>query len=179
MALFVIAVHVNKKIEQAINKGENIMTSMDEAAQSFLKLKRIAVFGVSRKGGSVGNYIYKKLRKSGYQVFPINPNAESVEGDTCYPDLAALPEAVEGVVMATHPKRAEAIVRDCAAQGVQQVWMHRSLGMGSMDEDAAALGRELGLTVIPGGCPMMFCDPVDLPHKCLRWFLDKSGKLPA
>lgn len=155
------------------------MASLDEAAQAFLALERIAVCGVSRKGGAVGNYIYKKLRQSGYQVYAVNPNADSVEGDTCYPDLAALPEAVEGVVIATHPKRSAKIIRDCAALGVQQVWIHRSLGTGSVDDDAVALGRELGQTIIPGGCPMMYCSPVDLPHRCLRWFLEKTGKLPV
>lgn len=155
------------------------MATTDEAVQSFLTLQRIAVFGVSRKGGKVGNIIYKKLRKSGYQVFAINPNAVEVEGDTCYSDLTVLPEAAEGAIIATHPERAEEIVRDCASQGVQQVWMHRSLGAGSLNEKAVALARELGLTVIPGGCPMMYCAPVDLPHRCLRWFLEKTGKLPA
>ncbi|NJN98712.1 MAG: hypothetical protein HC875_33805 [Anaerolineales bacterium] len=54
--------------------------------------------------------------------------------------------------------------------------MHRSFGQGSVDDAAVRLCGELGLSVIPGGCPMMFCEPVDVAHKCLRWFLQISGK---
>jgi len=54
--------------------------------------------------------------------------------------------------------------------------MHRSFGQGSVDDEAVKSGQELGLTVIPGSCPMMFCEPVDIAHKCMRWFLRVSGK---
>ncbi len=35
-----------------------------------------------------------------------------------------------------------------------------------------------GVAVIPGGCPMMLCQPVDLPYRCLRWVLSVTGGLP-
>jgi hypothetical protein len=31
---------------------------------------------------------------------------------------------------------------------------------------------------IIGGCPLMFCDPVDVGHKCLRWWLQLQGRVP-
>jgi hypothetical protein len=34
------------------------------------------------------------------------------------------------------------------------------------------------MTVIPGGCPMMFAGSVDFAHKCLRWILGATGGLP-
>ena len=45
-------------------------------------------------------------------MFPINPKAEEVEGDKCYPNLQAIPDGVDGVVIATHPKVTEEIVVD-------------------------------------------------------------------
>jgi uncharacterized protein len=154
------------------------MLTLEEAAQDFLAQKRIAVAGVSRQGDTAGNIIYKKLRETGYQVFPLNPNAEEAEGDTCYPNLAAIPDGVDGLVIAAPPQAAVGLVRECAEAGVKRVWMHRSFGQGSVDEEAARLGRELGLTVIPGSCPMMFCEPVDVVHKCMRWFMRVSGRQP-
>jgi predicted CoA-binding protein len=152
------------------------MHTLKEAAQEFLVQKRIAVAGVSRKGDTAANAIYKKLRDSGYEVFPVNPNAAEVEGDRCYPTLAAIPGGVEAVVIATHPNVTAQVVRECAALGIKRLWMHRSFGQGSVDDEAVRLCAELGLSVIPGSCPLMFCEPVDMGHKCLRWFLQVSGK---
>ncbi|NIR43453.1 MAG: CoA-binding protein, partial [Gemmatimonadetes bacterium] len=149
-----------------------------EAAKEFLACKRLAVAGVSRSGKEAANIVYRKLRDSGYTVFAVNPNADEVEGDTCYPDLRSLPEPVEGVVIATHPDVTEAVVRECAELGIPRVWLHRSFGQGSVSDDAVGFCREHGITAIPGGCPMMFCEPVDLGHRCIRWILDWTGKLP-
>ena len=152
------------------------MSTLQRTAKDFLALKRIAVAGVSRKGDVAANVIYKKLHKSGYEVFPVNPNADEVEGDKCYHNLSDIPGGVDGVVIATHPSVTLQLVKDCGEQGIRNIWMHRSFGQGSVDDDAVKLGKELGLTVIPGSCPMMFCEPVDIAHKCMRWFLRVSGK---
>ncbi|KPK08275.1 MAG: CoA-binding protein [Anaerolineae bacterium SG8_19] len=154
------------------------MTTLKEAANEFLAHKRIAVAGVSRKGDVAANGIYRKLRDAGYQVFPTNPNAEMVEGDTCYPDLKSIPGGVEGVVVATHPDVSEQVVRECVEIGVNQVWLHRSFGEGSVSEEAVAFARENKIKIIPGGCPMMFVEPVDFGHKCIRWFTGLTGGTP-
>src|SRR5262249_17929974 len=75
------------------------MRPIEQAAADFLAKKRIAVTGVSRKPESHGaNVVYKRLRERGWQVFAVNPNAESVEGDPSYHDLSAIPGGVEAVV---------------------------------------------------------------------------------
>jgi len=153
------------------------MSTLNEAVEEFLAQKRIAVAGVSREGGLPSNSIYKKLKDHGYQVFPINPKTEEVEGDKCYPNLQAIPNGVDGVVIATHPKATEEIVHDCAEVGVSRVWIHRSFGQGSVSDSAVDYCRENNISVIAGGCPMMFCDP-DVAHKCIRWILGVTGSLP-
>lgn len=145
----------------------------------FLAQRCIAVAGVSRNPETeAGNTIYRKLRDSGYRVFPINPHAETVEGDRCYADLKSVPEKVEAVVIATQPAVADDIVRQCAETGVKRVWLHRSFGQGSVSQSAVELCRQHQIEVIAGGCPMMFCKPVDFGHKCMRWLLGVMGKLP-
>jgi len=153
----------------------NVNTRIDD----FLAQKCLAVAGVSHEPkGGVGNTIYRKLRGAGYRVFPINPNAESVEGDRCYPNLKSVPEAVGGVVIATRPEVAEQIVRECAELGISRVWMHRSFGGGSVSDAATKFCRDNNISVIPGACPMMFCQPVDFGHKCMRWVLRFTGGMP-
>lgn len=155
------------------------MPTLKQAAEEFLACNRIAVAGVSRKGDTAANGIYRKLRDTGHDVFAVNPNAETLEGDACYANLAAVPGGVDAVVIGTPPSAAVALVRECAALGVKRVWMHRSFGHGSVDGEAVRLCAELGIAVIPGACPMMFCEPVDPAHKCIRWIQRVTGGAPT
>lgn len=152
------------------------MKKLENAAQSFLKLSTIAVAGVSSHGDVAANTIYKALRKKDYSLFAINPNATCVEGDKCYPNLKSLPKKVEGVVIATHPEITPQIVDECIELNIQYIWIHQSFGLGSYNSNAVKKALESGISIIPGGCPMMFLNPVDPAHKCMRWFLKISGK---
>jgi predicted CoA-binding protein len=145
------------------------MQDINEAASAFLAQKRVAVTGVSRAPKQHGsNTVYKRLRERGYDVFAINPNAETVEGDRAYPDLGSIPGGVDAVVIGTRPERADETMRECAELGIKQVWMHRGPGAGSVSDAATAYGREQGITVIDGGCPCMFEPTADFGHKIMR-----------
>jgi uncharacterized protein len=155
------------------------MESLKQAATEFLAQRRLAVAGVSRQGGHVANIVYRRLREQGYTVFAVNPHAEEVEGDRCYARISDIPDGVGGVFIATRPDAAPEVVRQCVEAGVPRVWMHRSFGTGSVSAEAAALGESAGIRVIAGACPMMFLEPVDVAHRCMRWLLGATGRLPA
>lgn len=103
------------------------MSTLDAKVTEFLAQPRIAVAGVSRTRQDAANSIYRRLKARGYQAFPVNPKAQTVEGDRCFPDLASIPGGVGGVVIVTRPQISDEIVRQCPAAGVHRVWMHRSL----------------------------------------------------
>jgi predicted CoA-binding protein len=150
------------------------MATMKEAASAFLASKRIAVTGVSRAPKEHGaNSVYKRLRDRGYQVFAVNPNTDEVEGDRSYHDLKSIPDGVDAVVIATAPSRADGTMRECAELGITRVWMHRGPGAGSVSPAAAAYGREHGITVIEGGCPLMFEPTADFGHKVMKVVLSR------
>jgi predicted CoA-binding protein len=145
------------------------MPTIEEAASAFLANKRVAVTGVSRAPRQHGsNTVYKRLRERGYDVYAVNPNADTVEGDPAYPDLRSIPGGVDAVVIATAPERADETMRECAELGIEHVWMHRSYGAGSVSGTATEYGREHGITVIDGGCPCMFNPTADFGHKVMR-----------
>ena len=155
------------------------MQKIKDVAAEFLADKRVAVTGVSRKAGSHGsNVVYKRLRDRGYEVFAVNPNAETVEGDPAYPDLRAIPGGVDAVVIGTRPERADETMRECVDLGIDRVWMHRGPGGGSVSATATAYGREHGVTVIDGGCPCMFGPTADLGHKAMRFVFTLGGNVP-
>ncbi len=145
---------------------------------TFLRGRRIAVAGVSRQPSQAANAVFRKLRTAGYEVFPVNPNASDVEGARCYGAVGAVPVQLDGVVIATAPDVSAEIVRQCSDHGVRRVWFHRSFGTGSVSKAAVQECDARGIDCIVGGCPLMFCEPVDAGHRCMRWWLQRQGRVP-
>lgn len=111
-------------------------------------------------------------------MFAVNPHADTLEGDPAYPNLAAIPGGVNAVVIATRPEQAPATMREAIDLGVTQVWLHRGFGAGSVSQEAAELGRAAGITVISGGCPLMFGKASDGGHRLMCRWLTMTGKVP-
>lgn len=155
------------------------MVRMPESVQQFLSGRRFVVAGVSRDGRQAANAVVRKLRDAGYEALPVNPHATEVEGSRCYPDVGSVPGPIDGVVVATHPRVSEDIVRQAIAQGIRHVWFHRSFGEGSVSAEAVGACRAEGIACIVGGCPLMFCEPVDVGHRCMRWWLGLRGRVPV
>ena len=155
------------------------MSNLPKPVAEFLSKQRIAVAGVSRDSQQPANAIYRKLRGAGHRVYAINPNATQVEGDPCYPDLHSVSEPVEAVMIVTPPNQAVKVVRECAELGIGQVWLHRSFGQGSVSEEAARECERLKINCLVGGCPMMYCEPVDFGHRCMKWVLKMQKRVPS
>ena len=155
------------------------MSAPPESVRAFLECRRIAVAGVSRDPQQAANHVLRKLRTTGAAVSAVNPNATGLEGGACYPSLAAVPGGLDAVLVATAPATSGDVVRQCAALGLRHVWFHRAIGAGSVSREAVALCRQHGIEPIVGGCPMMYVEPVDGAHRCLRWLLALGGRRPA
>jgi predicted CoA-binding protein len=145
---------------------------------------RIAVAGVSRNPNQPANAIFRKLRAAGHEVIPVNPNATQLEGAPCYPNLESIPGAIDGVVVVTHPNAAVAVVREYAStrpgDPVKRIWFHRSIGDGSVSQQAIDECKAKNIdSVIVGGCPMMYCEPVDVAHRCMRSILRFFDRVPG
>ena len=148
-----------------------------ELVQDFLAQKRIAVSGLSRTKDSGAGAIYLKLRKNGYQVFPLHPSAEALHGDPCYANLEAIPGGVDAVFVMNSPDISEQIVDEAVRLGIKRVWMHNNTFMPtSVSQAAVDRCREAGVNVIATGCPMMFLEP-DFFHSCMRWVINATGRM--
>ncbi len=69
-------------------------------------------------------------------------------------------------------------VRKLKDLGIKHVWMHRAFGGSSVSQAAATWGREHGIRVIDGGCPLMFGPTADAGHKVMRLVCTLTGKVP-
>lgn len=155
------------------------MTSTRSAALAFLDARRIAVTGVSHAPkGHGSNAVYQRLKDRGYEAFAVNPNAPEVDGDPTYASLSAIPGGVDAVVIGTRPERALDTMREAVDLGIRQVWMHRGFGAGSVSAEATAYGREHGVTVIAGGCPLMYGPASDAGHRFMCLIGRLTGGVP-
>lgn len=154
------------------------MDKIPKSISDFLSGKRIIVAGVSRSGSAPANAIFRRLRDGGHEVIPVNPNASQIEGQPCYPDVRSVPGPVHGVMVATHPAVAAEVARAALERDVKHIWFHRSFGSGSVAPEALQACRDHGVEPIEGGCPLMYCQPVDLGHRFFRWWLGKRQRIP-
>jgi predicted CoA-binding protein len=126
------------------------MTSQT-AIDEFIAQKTLAVIGVSRDRNKFGNIVYRDLRDKGYRMVAVHPAHNTVEGDPCYPDLASLPERVDGIVVVVPPQVTEQIVRQADAAGIKRVWLQP----GAESSAAIRYCEEHGLDVIYDECVMV------------------------
>lgn len=151
------------------------MPTIESLVQEFLAQKKIACVGVSNRRETGCNGIYRKFKQAGYTVFAVNPHIAEFDGDPCYPNLAALPEAPDAVFILANPTITREIVEQCIERGVRYVWMHCMLGtkpglgsgMTSVSQEAVQMCREHGIRVIPGACPNQFFK-ADIGHAMMR-----------
>ncbi|MEM2755942.1 MAG: CoA-binding protein [Candidatus Bathyarchaeia archaeon] len=123
-----------------------------ELIRSFLDKRNIfAVVGVSRDPKKYGYQVYKDLKNAGYKVYAVNPNAQEILGDKCYPDLESLPVKPDVVDVVVPPKVTEHIVETCKRLGITKVWMQP----GSESEKAIKFCKENGIDVVYGVCIMI------------------------
>lgn len=120
---------------------------LNEQIRRFLDGHAFAVLGASQDRSKYGNKVLRAYQQNDLKVYPINPKAEQVEGLTCYPDLASLPEPVHGVSIITPPRVTEKAVEVIEELGIAHVWMQP----GAESDDAVARAQDLGLNVIAGG----------------------------
>jgi predicted CoA-binding protein len=123
-----------------------------ELIKAFLSKKNVyAVVGASRDPKKYGHQVYKDLKNAGYEVYAVNPNADEVLGDNCYPNLESLPVKPNVVNVVVPPKVTEDVVKTCKKLGIRKVWMQP----GSESEKAIKFCEQNGIDVVYGVCVMI------------------------
>ena len=143
--------------------------SLRQEIADFLGRKRIAVVGVSTEPTGFSRALFKEFVARGYDVIPVNPKAEEIEGRRSFASVRDIDPRPEAVLIMTPAERTDAVVHDCADSGVDSVWMYRASGTGAVSAAAVEFCRERGIHVIPGECPYMFFPNAGI-HAVHGWF---------
>ena len=121
--------------------------TLEEKIDRFLGGSPHAVVGASQDRSKYGNKVLRAYLQKNRAVFAVNPNADEVEGQQAYPNLASLPTPVHGISVITPPDVTDAIVEQAGELGIANIWMQP----GAESETAIQRAQELGMNVIAGG----------------------------
>jgi hypothetical protein len=146
---------------------------MKQAIREFVYCRTIAIVGASRAGKKFGNLAYRELRKNGYEVLAVHPNAETIEGDPCYPSLRDLPRTPDGALISVPPDKVEAVLREAAQLGIRRVWLQP----GSETPALINLAGVLGLSAVYDQCILLYMQPVRSFHAFHRAVVKLFGRL--
>ena len=118
-----------------------------EQIKTFLAGRRFAVVGASQDREKYGNKVLRAYLQHNLAVVPIHPTATEIEAQPAVPNLASLPDSVDGVSIVTPPPVTEKVVQQAVALGIKNIWMQP----GAESPRAVELARESGANVIAGG----------------------------
>ena len=121
------------------------MSDIDKILES---CKTVAVVGLSPRPERESNAVAAYLQGMGYRIIPVNPAASEILGETCYPNLASIPEPVDVVDIFRRSEEVPAIVADAIRINAKAVWMQK----GVISEEGASAARAAGLMVVMDEC---------------------------
>ena len=139
----------------------------------FLAQDHLAFVGVSSNTKEFANSVYRHLRDGGRTMLPVHREAATIEGDTCHPTLAEVPDPVDGVVIMVPADAMADVAREAVERGIPRVWLHRGAGQPKVPQEAVDVCRDASVAVIDGACPLMFDEPVGGVHRLHRLFVGK------
>lgn len=128
----------------------------------FAKFNRFAVLGLSRNPKSFSRQACAFLKSEGYEIYPVNPNTDVIDGQTCYNSLASLPD-VSAAIFFTPPRVTESLLSACKDKGIMDVWFQQ----GSADKDVIKRADELKLTC-KNSCVFLHHPHSGFPHNFHR-----------
>jgi len=137
------------------------MKPTQESVNRFLAQKPLAVVGVSRTEMKFSHAAFLELKTKGYPVYPVNPNAQTIGDDRCYPDIESIPEKVGGVIVMVPAPEVLDVVKQAERAGVKDVWIQQGLKV----PDAVSYCESNGINVVAGQCILMHAEPVGSFHK--------------
>lgn len=155
------------------------MKTERKVIDDFLGQKRLAMVGVSRNEKDFSRVLFRDLRKFGYDMVPVHPEAAEIDGLRCAPSVRQIDPPVAGALVMTKPEITETVVKDCAEAGVRRVWMYRAAGQGAVSPRAVEFCRTRGISVVPGYCPYMFLPQVPWFHRLHAFFARLTGGYPS
>lgn len=142
--------------------------------RQFLEPGKIAVAGASRNPKKFGGMLVKDLKEKGFEIYPVNPNADEIQGLKCYKSVADLPGNVKHLLMATPKSESQDVAKQAVEKGMEMVWIQL---MADTPETIQVI-EDAGIPLIYKKCIYMFAEPVKGPHSFHRFMVKIFNRYP-
>lgn len=149
--------------------AKNSLASINE----FLEPKKFALVGMSRDPKKFSRMVYKELSAKGFDIYPVNPNMDDIDGVKCYHDVSELPSGVNRVVVMTPKSNTLDSVEAAIKAGITHLWIQQ----GAETKEAVDLAKQKGAKLVYGTCILMHSEP-DGVHKFHRFLSKLFGAFP-
>jgi len=150
------------------------MNIKKQQIESFFKAEKIAIAGVSRSSKKFGYQVFHELKLKKYPVIPLNPNADTIDGEVCYKKISDLPSGTESLLILTPKHETDAVLKEAIGKGIKNIWIQQM----SETPDSMKIAAEAQKEIIAGKCVFMFAEPVQSIHKFHRAIVKLFGGLP-
>ena len=149
------------------------MTTLSLVQEFFDKSQPIAVAGVSRNPKQFGRMAYEHLKAEGFNVIPVNPNMQDVNGSKCYGSIGEVPADVKRLLVLVNRGQTNALVSEAMNTNIDRIWIQQT----SETPEAIAKCNEKGVKLVTNECVFMFTNPRGV-HKFHRFLKSIFGSLP-
>lgn len=120
----------------------------DEVRTILSYTRRIAIVGASPRPHRASHGVAAALQAQGYDIVPVNPNADEVLGQPAYGSLADVPGPIDLVDVFRRAEHLPEVTRQAAEVGARGVWYQ----LGLRSEDGARIAEEAGLDLVQDRC---------------------------
>jgi uncharacterized protein len=140
----------------------------------FLETRKMAIAGVSRDKKKFGNMVFHELLEKGFDVCPINPHADAIDGVTCYRSVDEIPEGFDRLLVVTPKEQTLEVLKRAKEKGIKYFWLQQD----SESPETIDFIDKNDLEVISKKCIYMFANPVKGGHKFHRGLVKIFGGFP-
>jgi len=120
----------------------------DEEIKEIFRLKKIAVVGMSKHAKKAAHFVPKYLSEQGFEITPVNPNADEILGKKSYPDILSLNHSIDVVDVFRPSQQVLPVVRNAIKKKPKVIWLQE----GIHNLEAEELARKHGIKVVYNRC---------------------------
>ena len=120
----------------------------DDEIRQILSLKKVTVVGMSQNPGKPAHGVPRYLSGNGYDITPVNPNADEILGKKCFDDISQVQDEIEIVDVFRPSDQVLPIVKEAIKKNPKVIWLQE----GIHNQEAEDLARDAGIKVVFNRC---------------------------
>jgi acyl-CoA synthetase (NDP forming) len=129
---------------------------------AFFNPRSVAIIGATKKADKAGHVIFRNFAENKMrgvfkgELYPVNPNEDSILGFKCYPTITKIPEELELIVVVVPAKIVPSIMEEAAAKKVKAAVIisagFKEVGNTELEEQVVATAKRAGIRVLGPNC---------------------------